>query len=402
MTRLPKAILLLLLMAQLLQPCAAQEQFIDSVPQSQRVASIPFEMLTGGVILVRAMLNNYPDTLNFILDTGSGGISLDSTTVEELKIPTTPSDKTIRGIAGIRNVSFFNNGTLSFPGLKVDRLNFHINDYEILSSVYGIWIDGIIGYSFFSRYIVNINYDENMIHVYTNGSYTYPKEGHTLRPMFTALPIQHVHFTDSKRFFQRFYLDTGAGLSFLLSENYAKDSAVLRKRRKQPYVTQAEGIGGKMSMRLTTVKEVKIGPYRFRRVPTLLFNDVYNVTAYPHVGGLVGNDLLRRFNITFHYAKQEVHIVPNSHFRDFFDYAYTGLSIYYMDGKIIVDDVVAGSPAEKAGLKKEDVVIGVNNNMSNNIKIYKEMLQALNERVSLLIMREGKLMQLRIRPVSIL
>lgn len=379
-----------------------QEQFIEANPASQYITSIPFTMLTGGVVLIRAKLNDYPDSLNFILDTGSGGISLDSTTVDEFNIPITPSDKTIRGIAGIKNVSFFYNGTLTFPGLKVEQLNFHVNDYEILSSVYGIRIDGIIGYSFFSRYIVNINYDESRIHVYTIGNYTYPKEGHVLRPMFTALPVQHIYFTDSKRFFQRFYLDTGAGLSFLLSERYAKDSAVLRDRKKQPFVTQAEGLGGKMSMRLTTIKEVKIGPYRFRRVPTLLFSDTYNVTSYPHLGGLIGNDLLRRFNITFNYTRQEVHLLPNSHFRDMFDYAYTGLSIYYIDGKIIVDDVVAGSPADKAGLKKDDVVIAVNNNMSNNIQVYKEMMQSLNEKIYMVISRDGKLMQIKMRPVSIL
>ena len=44
-------------------------------------------------------------------------------------------------------------------GLTIDSLDFHVNDYDILSSVYGDRIDGIIGYSFFSRYIVKIDYD---------------------------------------------------------------------------------------------------------------------------------------------------------------------------------------------------------------------------------------------------
>ncbi|MEY3577532.1 MAG: hypothetical protein RL394_1116 [Bacteroidota bacterium] len=378
----------------------AQEVFVES--PSTFITSFSFRMLNGGVILLRAGVNDFSDSLNFILDTGSGGISLDSTTVEDLGIPITPSDKTIKGIAGVRKVSFLNNATLRLPGLAVDNLNFHVNDYEILTSVYGIKIDGIIGYSFFSRYIVNINYDFLQINVFSKGEYKYPSTGFMLYPMFTALPLQSLQLTDSRKFVQRFYLDTGAGLNFLLSENYLNDSAVLKKRRKPPVVTQAEGVGGKMSMRLTTIKELKVGPYRFKWVPTFLFKDEFNVTNYPFVGGLLGNDILRRFNITFNYAKQQVHIVPNLHYKDDFDYAYSGLSIYYIDDKIVVDDVVPSSPAEKAGFKKEDIIVAINNDTSNNIQTYKTIMQTLGQKLKFLVIRDGIPMMLSMKPKSIL
>ena len=41
-----------------------------------------FAQLTGGVILLQGRFDNFSDTLSFILDTGSGGISLDSSTAE--------------------------------------------------------------------------------------------------------------------------------------------------------------------------------------------------------------------------------------------------------------------------------------------------------------------------------
>ena len=68
----------------------AQEKFI---PQPARlITSFPFTVFTGGVILIRARLGDYPDSLNFILDTGSGGISLDSATCERLKLTPLASD----------------------------------------------------------------------------------------------------------------------------------------------------------------------------------------------------------------------------------------------------------------------------------------------------------------------
>ena len=383
-----------------LQKVDAQEQFVD--PPSKFITSFPFKLLTGGVILLKAKVNNYPDSLNFVLDTGSGGISLDSSTVIEFKIPVVESDKTIKGIGGIRKVSFLYDAALNLPGLQVDKLNFHVNDYSLLTSVYGIKIDGIIGYSFFSKYIVNINYDSLLIKVFSIGEYKYPSGGHLLNPMFTALPIQTMRFTDNGKFYNRFYLDTGAGLNFLLSEQYVIDSNVLKKRRKQPLLTQAEGVGGRTNMRITTVNEVKLGPYRFRKVPTYLFKDENNITNYPYLGGLIGNDLLRRFNATFNYVKQEVHIIPNSHYRDDFDYAYHGLSLYYIDKQIVVDDVVPGSPADKAGFKKDDVILALNNDISNNIQVYKTMMQEIGVKMNFVILRESKALELSMKPISIL
>ena len=198
-----------------------------------------------------------------------------------------------------------------------------------------------------------------------------------------------------------FYFDTGAGLCFLMSDAFASDSNILASKRK-PVLTQAEGMGGRLQMRLTVVKEVKIGPYKFRNVPTYLYKDEYNVTAYPHVGGLIGNDLLRRFNLTLNYPKREIHLLPNSHYTDAFDYAYTGMAIYSLDGKILIEDVIAKSPADKAGCKVGDELIAVAKNFSYDIQQYKAILQTANERLQIVVRRNEKLVLLVIKPKSIL
>ena len=41
-------------------------------------------------------------------------------------------------------------------------------------------------------------------------------------------------------------------------------------------------MGGKLQMRLSLLKEVRIGQYRFHRVPVYLYDDTYNVTSYPY------------------------------------------------------------------------------------------------------------------------
>jgi hypothetical protein len=381
------------------RPLRAQEEFVP--PPSRLITTFSFSLFTGGVILLKGRLGDFPDSLNFILDTGSGGISLDSATCDRLKLVPEPSDKTILGIAGIRQVKFIYNQTLHLPGLAVDSLNFHVNDYDILSSVYGDKVDGIIGYSFFSRYIVKVDYDSSKVFVYSRGSFKYPKGGHLLKPIIASLPIQYAKVSDAEEVAARFYFDTGAGLCALFSTDFINDSSLLDPHKKT-YLTQAEGLGGKANMRLTVVKELKLGPYRFRKVPVYLFDDEYNVTSYPNLGGLLGNDILRRFNVILNYERREIYLLPNSHYRDLFDYSYTGLSIYWVDGEVRVGDVMKDSPAEKSGFKVDDVVLAIDGNFSKNIQVYKNMLQNTGEKIKIIVKRGGQLEQLSLRVKSIL
>ena len=394
-------LILLILFLCLSLPCVAQAQEEFVQPAAKLLTKFPFRQFSGGVILVRATLNDEKDSLNFILDTGSGGISLDSQTVSQLKLPNQLSDKTIRGIAGIRKVNFSYNNTLKLPGLTVDSLNFHINDYDILTSVYGEHIDGIIGYSFFNRYIVKINYDSMLIQVYSKGSMKYPKGGYLLKPLLVNLLIQSARITDEGDRMARFYFDTGAGLCLLLSTDFVEDSSLFSPKRKR-VSTQVEGLGGKKQMELTTVKSFRLGPYRFKRVPAYIFDDEFNVTSYPYLGGLIGNDLLRRFNVILNYEKRDIYITPNTHYRDLFDYSYTGLNFYVVNNEVVITDVMKGSPAEKAGFLPDDVIMAVNNNFTKNIQAYKTALQNPGDKIKILVYRNGQPLMLTLKVKSII
>ncbi len=378
---------------------AAQEEFVPG--PAKHLTSFPFKQLTGGIIILEATLDNFKDTLNFVLDTGSGGISLDSATCSYFNLKKQMSSRIIRGIAGMKTVEFTYDHSLHFPGLTVDRLDFHINDYDILTSVYGIKVDGIIGFSFLRRYIVQIDYDKMVLEILTPGTIKYPKGGHLLKPQFSTLPMQYMQLKDERQIEGKYYFDTGAGLCMLLSQDLVQDSMLLKKKRKI-FPTQAEGLGGKKSMNLTVLKEVKIGPYKFRRVPTYIFEDEFNVTSYPVLGGLIGNDLLRRFNITLNYPVEQIFIKPNTHYEDSFDYSYTGLGIYLVEGAVTVLDIMKGSPAEKAGFEPDDIIFGVDNNLSNNIQTYKLLLQNIKTTMKVYVLRKGKPLTLKLYVRSII
>ncbi len=380
----------------------AQEILTTSHPKHPALLTkFSFKQYNGGVMVIKGCLNNSTDSLNFILDTGSGGISLDSSTCVEKGIHNHITDTLITGMGGAHKANFAFKQQLHLPGLTVDNLDFHINDYDILTSVYGEKIDGIIGYSFLSRYVIKIDFDKNLIEVYSPGTMNYERGGYLMHPILANIPVEPINFKDRIKNNFNFYFDTGAGLCFLLNEKYVSDSSLLLKKRK-PLITQAEGMAGKIKMRLTVIKQVQLGKYHFRNVPTYLYDDEVNVTAYPFVGGIIGNDLLRRFNLILNYGKHEIYLFPNTHFNDLFDYSYTGMAIYFENGKIIVDDIAPDSPAEKAGLKKDDIVFSVEKNFSNNIQQYKSILQSAKQKIKLIVLRNQELISITIKPKSFL
>lgn len=376
----------------------AQEEIVPS--PSRLLSEVPIKTLTGGVVILNATLGEYPDTLNFILDTGSGGISLDSSTVLTLGLNPQPSEVRIRGVAGIRKVSYLYNQRLNFPGYTVDSLNFHINDYAFLSSVYGVKVDGIIGYSLFSRHILKINYDDSVMQICSQGTIRYPKGGFLLKPNIKSLVVQKAFLKDKHEVNARFLHDIGAGVCVMLSKEFVEDSTLLAWNRKL-WPKEGHGLGGKIHMDLTVIKELKFGPYKFKHVPTLIFDDVFDVTSYPYLGGLIGNDIFRRFNAIYNYEKGDIHLTPNGSFRDRFDYAYSGLDLQLINGNIEIGGVAKASPADAAGIKEGDILLAINNDFSVSFAEYKKALQRPKKEVTLLVRRQEELLIFKFKIKSI-
>ena len=137
-------------------------------------------------------------------------------------------------------------------------------------------------------------------------------------------------------------------------------------------------------------------------MPVYIFDDVFNATSYPYLGGLIGNDILRRFNVVMNYDRREIHLLPNSHFNDPFDYSYSGLELYYIEGKVLIGDVAEKSPAEKAGLMEGDEVVAIDKNFSQNLQQYKYTLQNAKGKIKIIFLRGNQLLQVEVKVKSIL
>lgn len=369
---------------------AALLVLISASTQPKLITRIPFLQLTGGVIIVQARLDSFSDTLQFIFDTGSTGISLDSSTVKYLGLKPEFSGQLIRGVAGIREVPLLQNKKLMLGDLAADSLDFYVNDYSVLTSIYGIRIDGVIGYALLSRYIVSINYDKQEIEWFEQGKFTYPRKGVLLRPQINRLPANPAIVQDLETKSYPMLIDIGAGLNLLFSQRFAENAGVLNLKRKS-WLTSGEGIGGQVNLRLTILPSFKLGKYRFKKIPITIFEDPYNVTNYPQWAGLIGNDLLRRFNLILNYSQGEIHLLPNRSYLESFDYSYIGMELYLINNSIRIGFIAPESPAAEAGLIEGDEIIAINKVVSNNLDELKAQLSHAQKKVTVIYRRDNKI-----------
>src|SRR5580698_10576285 len=101
------------------------------------LGSIRFRVLIGGIVLGKVRLGDFQDSLNFIFDTGCGGMSLDSMTALRLNLVPHSSSALIRGIAGVRQEKLLDGMRLRVGTVTLDTITMQVSNYDILSNVYG-------------------------------------------------------------------------------------------------------------------------------------------------------------------------------------------------------------------------------------------------------------------------
>ncbi len=353
------------------------------------IASFPFKLLVGGTIILNIQIDNSKDSLHFIFDTGNSVNTMDSLTALQLHFESENTNKSIRGVGGNTPAIISKNHTIIFNKQLKHSTDFYIHNYDILTDYLGIKIDGIIGLTFIKNFIIDINYDSLTISIYNKKNYTYPRGCDLLH--LSANPLFHfpVALKEKKTSYSKpLIFDTGAGLDLILSRDFVSDNQFYDSSKKV-WKTSGEGLAGKISMDLTVTKRLKIGSYLFKNVPTFIIEDSGYLFRHPHCGGLIGNNILKRFNQIINISNLEVCIRPNYYFFERFDYNYLGFSLYSYNNKVYITDIIENSPATKAGLKEFDEVFCINNKCLSDLQSYKSLLQNITHNFTILYKRDG-------------
>ena len=78
--------------------------------------------------------------------------------------------------------------------------------------------------------------------------------------------------------------------------------------------------------------------------------------------GLIGGEVLRRFNVVFDYSRRRMMLEPNAQFSEPYEVDMSGLDLA-TEGEgfsvVVVNEVEKSSPAADAGIQEEDMITAI-------------------------------------------
>lgn len=332
---------------------------------NQKKLSFAFKLIKN--LIVVPVYVNGKGPYDFVLDTGVGPMiitdpsiidSLDFTLMRKIKVS---------GL-GLETVEAFvsQNVSARISRAKMDHIPTAIlkEDLFNLSGHLGIKIYGLIGFSFFNSFVVDIRYTNNRIFI-SNPDVRIKYKGSKI-PIsienMKAYVYADVEVPDSGIVQAKFLIDTGA--SHALSMEMLDGNMF-----PQPFVKIKANLGmslsGQIKGYLGRIKQFSIGNYDFKDVITG-FPDYQVISGKIDLksrNGNLGAELLRKFNIQLNYRDGFMYVKPNSFYKTPFEHDMVGM-VVYLDQKnytrYIIGEVDENSPAEKSGICPNDEIIGVN------------------------------------------
>src|SRR5690606_5288478 len=125
------------------------------------------------------------------------------------------------------------------------------------------------------------------------------------------------------------------------------------------------GIGGTLTGHMGLIDHFQFGKYEFKNIVTsfqeLAIDSIGHL--YLNRNGLVGNSLLSRFDVYIDYPGSMMYVKPNKKYNERFRIDRSGLILIATGpdfNHILVQKVIPGSPADKAGIQAGDFIHNFN------------------------------------------
>lgn len=272
--------------------------------------------------------------------------------------------------------------------------------------VFSSTISGIIGASFFSNMMVEIDYRQQVLILYPYG--VQPKlkgfselpvnfNGH--KPVLNCLlRINQDDDTTSAKLL----IDTGCSIPLLLLENIDTKFHLPSKTVNGQI---GIGLGGDLTGWIGLTNLMQIEKFTFSNLVTK-FQDtdsISNIRSSSLRDGLIGNEILNRFTLLIDNINKKVYLKPNRNISQPIKYDKSGLTLF-ASGKNLDDfyvkHVIPGSPADIAGLKPEDKIIRIQN-ISYRFWPLNRIVHLLrskdNKEIKIKVLRLGQKMNFRFR-----
>lgn len=440
-----KVYLVCLLFFCLSLPNFAQGKFILQDKDQDR---INFKLINN-LIVIPVEINGVK--LSFLLDTGvSKPIIFNFLNLtEELQINQTEKIY-LRGLGEGESVEALKSRNNFFrvgDAISISQDLYAIFDKSLnFAPQLGVPIHGIMGYDLLRDFVVEINYSQKYLKLYSPESYKAKK--------CRKCKVFNLDFFNNKPYINADILINGEEVPVkLLIDSGSSDALWLFKDDSKKIIVPKKyfddflgrGLSGSVYGKRSKIEEISFSGFSLKSVNTA-FPDSTSITyarKFKERSGTLGGEILKRFNIILNYPGKEITLKRNRNYSDPFYYNKSGIVLEHNGVRVIkeidkggaissfgskneslskVDMIVSSSykyvlapaftivelrkdsPAEKIGLQLGDVILSINNKGAHSYSLQQVTQLFYGEdgkRITLLIDREGVQMRFKFQLESL-
>lgn len=336
-------------------------------PAQPRFASGDSSVVSGAELFDRIVYLpvrvNGAGPFSFVLDTGAGALSaLDQAVADSLGVR---SELMARGGGAGEDVVDINRAdslALSMDGLSFEPRTVMAIPIHRMDPHWGKRKDGLVGGDLLSALVTRIDYEHSALAFHDARSYEYKGPGE-------VIPLQiygnHIFASASVLLHGKeeaiealLMVDTGVRIT-TFNNPFSRAHGLADRSPDTVQGVTGYGLGGVSRGIVGRVRGIRIGSILIENPVTTFSTDESGALADSNFDGIIGADILSRFNVVFDYARQRMHLEKNLLFAEPSEYDMSGLR-FIMEGKrfevLKVFSVFDDSPAAAAGIAPGDIV----------------------------------------------
>ena len=346
------------------------EQELDRV-EAEPLGRVTLRPTAGLIVFEVRMAGSEP--VLFLLDSGASGDVIDTALADKLDLDRGAESERGGAVEGSRvSISWAKNVPFEIGGVGgasyVAKRAAVASVAPLARAFIGVEVGGILGHGFFERFAVEVDYVDGEMTLHDPVKYE-PKEGATVVPLVFDKNVAGLPFADvvidngrDDPMTVRMLVDSGGALSGTGSLGSKADVDAMVPPELPIYESRsATGLGSSIENVMHAIFSTRFQSLNLSgheiKAPLIGWTD--KSVSF----GVLGAQLLSRFDVVFDYRNARLLVTPNERFADPVLYDASGLVIIADAEDIDVRKILyvaPGSPGEKAGLQGGDEIVEFN------------------------------------------
>ena len=354
-------------------------------------------------IFIQLPMENQKDSLLFFFDTGAGTTVLDKKIAEKYNLKADYQTE-VTGAGGKKLYEVMTNQKIFFDRSQfVDSTNVVLDDLSRLNTTYEKKFDGIIGAAILTNYLTEIDFEMQTVNLYKfDEPIDYDGYEKISFELFSGIPKIPISFElrNNEKFSGDILFDSGARLTLLVNTPYKEKNDLLNKIGEK-VLYSSRNLSNNTNYSKGLIKSIQLGNtiIKNKNLAISLSSDKQGVSSLDDLLGILGSEIINRFNFILDYENKNLYLKPNDLFHNDFEPLAKPITFEYSDDRsdIIISNVMENTDAYKKGLKKGQKIISVNNIVSKDIYTYDQLLKQKNGKIVLkYVDRNNQIMSVKI------